>query len=445
MVKQLMSKLNNKHFLALLGNGVLAVFGIAIMSLLSHALSITDVGKWFFFLTLIGLCESIRNGFLGTATVKFYAGTEKERATTVLGSVWALALGLTAIVMLLNLAAVLLLPYTNNDEVILTIKWLGLTFLSSLPFSVIFWKLQADEDYMKILVLRMVNSGGMIICFITLMVLHKMTLEAAVLYNFLTNCLTSIVGIAWRQARVRTVFKRSRESMTELFHFGKFSLGSTLTSTMLRSTDTFIITGMLGPAALAVFAWPARLMEIVEIPLRSFVATGMSGMARAFNNDDIGHVSYIFKKYAGMLTIAFVPLVLLVLLLADVPINLLGGPKFQGTEAANIYRFFMLFSLMAPIDRFNGVTLDVIHKPKINFYKVLLMLGVNIVADYVGVLVLKNIYGAVLASFLTNFSGLLFGYFCLRRYVPYSISGIISTGYLELKDLIRNNLPGRKK
>ena len=423
-----------------MGNGILAVFGVGIMSLINHNLTLAKVGEWFFFLNILSICDALRNGFLGTATVKFYAGTDEKRGATVLGSVWFLAFSITAIIMLLNFGVYLIVGHTDNEQFGLTLKWLGFTYLSTLPFSVIFWVLQAREDYAKILWLRLVNSGSMAIVFIVLIVIGKMTLEAAMLYNFLTNCLTSLVGLLWGVGRIQTIFKSTKASILELVHFGKYSLATTLSSNLLRSTDSFIITYMLGPAVFAIYNLPVRLMEIIEIPLRSFAATGMSSMAAAFNKDDKDQVTRILKKYSGMLTMLFVPAAILAFLFADVAISLLGGHNFDGTSAANIYRLFMLFAIMYPIDRFNGVTLDIIHKPKINFYKVLVMLVVNVAADFGGIYAVGNVYGTVLGVLLTNLAGLLFGYYWLRKYLNYTIPGILKTGYTETIVFLKKNL-----
>ena len=423
-----------------MGNGILAVFGVGIMSLVCHYLPLAKVGEWFFFLSILSICDAVRNGFLGTATVKFYAGTDGIRADTVLGSVWVLAFCITAIVLILNLGVYWFFRHSENEELFLTVKWLGLTYLSALPFSVIFWILQAKEDYAGILWLRLVNSGSMIIVFGVLVYMKCMSIQNALLYNFLTNCLTSIVGLLWGAGRIQNMFKSTKECVLEIVHFGKFSLATNLSSNLLRNTDAFIITYMLGTTALAVYNLPVRLMEIIEIPLRSFASTGMSSMAAAFNNNDIGKLTYILKKYAGMLTMIFIPAALIAFLFAGVAIRLLGGLNFSETSAANIYRLLMFFAIMAPIDRFNGVTLDIIHKPKINFYKVLVMLAVNIVCDFGGVLALHNIYGIVLGGFLTIVSGIVFGYINLSKYIDYTIPGILKTGYTEMVLFIRENL-----
>ena len=434
------SRLNNKHFLSLAGNGILAVLGILTYKLLYHSLSLVEVGVWFYFFNIQGICDAVRNGFLGTATVKFYAGTEPERATRVLGSVWLLAFGMTLVLLVLNAGAFFFFGFSNNAELAITIKWLGITFLSTLPFSVIFWKLQADEDYLKILILRLINSGSMIIVFIILIVLGKMTLEAALLYNFLTNCLTSIAGIFLGWGRVRTIFKHKRDHINELFHFGKYSLATSVSSTMFRAADGFIIVGMLGPAALAIYSLPVKLMEIVEFPLRSFVATGMSSMAVAFNSKKMDQVTYLMKKYSGMLTIAFIPLAITGILFSNAAITLLGDQKLLTTPSPFILRCLLVISLMYPIERFNGVTLDIIHKPNLNLYKVLIMLSAVVVFDIAGIYALNNIYGIILGAFFSIFIGLLFGYFQLTRYVSYSIADILRVGSMEMKIFLKKNL-----
>ena len=226
----------------------------------------------------------------------------------------------------------------------------------------------------------------------------------------------------------------------ELVHFGKYSLGSTVISKLFASTDTFIITFMLSSSALAVYTLPLKLMEIVEFPLRSFVGTGMSGMAIAYNNKNEHQTAYIMKKYSGMLTMAFIPLTIGALLFSDVAIQILGGAKYAGSEAANIFRIFMVLALFYPVDRFIGATLDIIHKPKINFYKVLIMLAFAIAGDFAGIAIFKDLYGVAFASFFTLFSGVIFGYINLNKYLDVRIPDILSTGYSEMRSFLQKML-----
>ncbi len=434
-----LAKLRNKHFLALAGNLVISVLSVVMMSLLYRALTRTDVGTWFFFLSFTGLAEAIRNGFLSTATVKYFAGTDRETGESVLGSVWTLATLLTLLFLAANGVAWLFLSHFTNPQMLLVVKWFGITLLSSLPYTITFWILVAKEDYEKILWLRLVNNGSMVAIIVTLLFMNKMSLENQLILNFATNILTSFVCLAFRLTHITSIFKRKMETIISIAHFGKYSLATNLSSNLLGSSDTFIITYLLGPAALAVYNLPKRLMEIIEIPLRSFIGTGMSSMATAMNNNRKEEVLHIFKKYAGMLTFAFIPIVVGGILLADVAVNVLGGAKYMGTEAANIFRLFLLFSFLFPIDRFNGVTLDILNMPKVNFHKVIAMLIVNVIADFVGVYIFKNMYGMAIAAPFVMLTGLSIGHIALKKELPYTIKEVLVMGWGETKWFLQTN------
>jgi O-antigen/teichoic acid export membrane protein len=196
---------------------------------------------------------------------------------------------------------------------------------------------------------------------------------------------------------------------------------------------------MLGPGAVAILSVPTKLMELVEIPLRSFVGTGMSSMATAFNQKNMRQVTHIMNKYAGMLTWVFIPVAIGVFFLADIPVDILSSGKYKGTEAANLYRIVMAVAILYPIDRFNGIALEIIHQPRINFIKVQIMLFVKVVATFGCIALLRNsygasfsIYGAPIGGFLTVLAGLGFGYYSLKKFMDFSIADILKTGYSEL-------------
>jgi O-antigen/teichoic acid export membrane protein len=298
----------------------------------------------------------------------------------------------------------------------------------------------AEERYDKILWLRLVNSISMLAAVVFFVVKKSLTLDTLLWINFLSNCLTSIVGIAAGMSRMNTLVHRSRERMMEIFHFGKFSLGTTLVSNLLGNVDVFVLEVMLGPAAIAIYNIPIKFMQLVEIPLRSFIGTGMSGMAIAFNNKNPGRVKEILTKYSGMMAIAFIPMAVVTFFVADYAIYLVGAAKYAHTEAANLLRIFMLFSVLSPIDRFNGATLDVIHKPNINLYKTIVMLVVNVGGDFLGIAIFHSMYGVVFGSTLTLISGIIFGYFMLRKYLRYTIGEIFVSGYHGMLAFIGQSL-----
>jgi O-antigen/teichoic acid export membrane protein len=238
-------------------------------------------------------------------------------------------------------------------------------------------------------------------------------------------------------ARIANFGDRTWACIKEIFHFGKFSVGTTLSSNLFGTSNTMIINFMLGPSALAIFNLGQRLMEIIEIPLRSFAATGMPELSAAFNAGDRQKVIDTMKRYTGLITMALLPACLGAVVLADVAIHIIGGGKYVNSEAANIMRLFMTFALLYPLDRFFALTLDVIHQPKINFIKVLIMLAASVIASVTGIYLTGSVYGVAIAGVIPTLIGVGVGYWGLNRFQPFSIWSVFSTGYAEAITFVR--------
>ena len=437
--KSIVSKIKNKHFLSLVGNGSMSVLSMVTVGILLRFMPKNDVGYWFFFQSVFVLLDTFRTGFLQVAMIKFYTGAEKIKAEAVLGSVWFLSLLITSILIIINLLSIFFLPNISNVGIVSIIEWFGITFLFTLPSAIASWILQSDQRFDKLLLLRIINQGAFILMVLFVIFFKNLNLNLILIINAVSSALVSLYCISKGWTRIKTFSKRTNESIMELFHFGKYSVGTTISTNLLRSSDTFIIMfvlGAAGPAAVAMYTIPMRLMEIIEIPLRAFLSTGMPSMSQAFNKGNRDEVVAIMQKYAGTLTLILFPVSMVAILLADVAIILLGGSQYAGTNAVSVYRIFMCFAMFFPIDRFLGVTLDIIHQPRINFYKVLVMLVTNIVFDFIGIHLFGNINGIAIATLFTFLSGVFFGYYYLKKYLNFTLLGFFTVGLGEIKSMI---------
>nr|GFB09580.1 hypothetical protein [Tanacetum cinerariifolium] len=171
----------------------------------------------------------------------------------------------------------------------------------------------------------------------------------------------------------------------------------------------------LGPAALAVYNLAQRFMTVVHLLIGSSVATAMPTLSNAYNQKDVQQFSFLLKKY-------------------------IGGAKYINTEAANLLRISIALSIIFPIDRFSGIALDIINRPKINLIKVFIMVAVNIVFDFIGLYATNNIYGVALASIATVLSGALYGYIQINKDVKLTLRAILVTGILECKSILNQGL-----
>ncbi|MFD0764737.1 oligosaccharide flippase family protein [Mucilaginibacter lutimaris] len=438
-----LKKLVNKHTISLATSAAMPVIGMLVLSLMAHNLPAADFGNYIFLLITILLADTFRNGFVQTSLIKFYAGTSKKKTFEVAGSAWYVGL-LQAGVFVAVDAVVYLVYRSKSADAETTIQWFGIIYMTTLPAAIASYILQAEEKFGRMLILQVINQGLFLAFILTLIFAHKLSFQTAVYAYFAGSAITSLLTIFNGWAKVRTLKYRTKETISKLAHFGKFSVGTSISSYLLRSSDTFIIKIMFNPALLAVYYIPQRLMEVFEIPMRAGVATAMPELSAAVHKDNETEVASIMKRYAGMLTVTLIPIAVVAFLIAGPVITILFGKQYMDTEAVNIFRLFMCYVMLMPIDRFFGITLDIINKPHLNMLKVILMLVVNVAGDFIGIFIFHSLYAVAIASLFTFFAGAIFGYWALKKHLHFTIKDIFSLGYAELKSIVTHLLEKSK-
>ncbi len=439
-IKKSLSSFKNTHFQSLIGNGVMAGFSMLVVALLYRALSLKDIGIYVFFMSILGLFDTVRSGFITNAFITFYSGTSRENENEVAGSAWCLALIITGGSVLLNVLTFSLPSFIINEGMIMFLRYFSLISIATLPSFMANLVVQGDKRFDKLLWLRMINQVLFTGTVITLIVLHKTTLTTIIVTYILSNLIASLSAMTLGWSKIGSLPKATRACFLKLFHFGKYSVGSSLSANLFRVTDTFLINFFLGPAALAVYNLGGKLMQLIEIPLLSFAASGMPNLSAYYNNNQKEAMIYVMKKMVGMLSIVIIAIATVSIIFAEPIVILIGGGKYAGTEAANLFRIFMTMAILFPADRFFALTLDVIHLPKINFYKLLIMLVVNFTGDFVGLSISKSVYAVAIADILPIIISILIAYFPLNRYCKFNFWNIYVVGYYEVVILLKKIL-----
>jgi O-antigen/teichoic acid export membrane protein len=119
--------------------------------------------------------------------------------------------------------------------------------------------------------------------------------------------------------------------------------------------------------------------------------------------------------------------------------------KYLATPAANVFRVFMTFALLYPVERFMALTLDAINQPKVNMVKLIFMLSANVIGDFLGVWIFGNIYGVAFATILPILTGLIISYNWLQRYEKFNLWDVYKIGWLETQWLIKDSLAVMRK
>jgi O-antigen/teichoic acid export membrane protein len=192
----------------------------------------------------------------------------------------------------------------------------------------------------------------------------------------------------------------------------------------------------------AIYAIPQKFMEVIEIILRSFVATAQPTLSGAANNNDWPGVSRAFSRYTGVVSIVIIPFIVGMILFTKPLIIILAGKAYL--PATDVVRIFLLCAIFYPIDRFIGVALDMINRPLTNFYKNFIKLILNILGDIFFIYFFHDVRWVAFGSLLNMIICVVIGYYMLKRYVPFTMGEIVKLGWAECQ-LMLEKVGGKLK
>jgi hypothetical protein len=160
-------------------------------------------------------------------------------------------------------------------------------------------------------------------------------------------------------------------------------------------------------------------------------------MSKASIQNNISEVKRFFYSYSGSITYFFIPIAIISFIFAKEFVIILGGQKY--IAATDVFRMFCIYGLLIPIDRFTGVALDSINKPKQNFYKVIFMAIANIIGDLIAVFAIPTFFPQInhtlilifvaLATIVMTLIGLIVGFNYLNREINVKYKEVFSEGW----------------
>lgn len=381
----------NNNFLSLANNGLVAVFGFLSFIMLVRMLPQDVFGEWVLFITMSNFIDMLRFGITRTAITRFLSAADEEGSKSLMGSNNLINLTSTSILIVIIVPVYFFYKEGVQDSGFgLFFVWYPIYSIITLPFNNAQSVLQAQLKFDSMLWLRIVNVGSFMV-FLAANFYFKFGIEIILIAYLATNALSSLMASINNWDGMRYIFKATKSATKTILDFGKYTTGTLIGSNLLRSADAFIIglSPFLGTTGVALYSIPLKLTEIIEIPLRSFAATAFPALSKASIENNKEKVKQLFYENAGGTTFLLFPVMIFCFIFARQIVYILGGTDYLIT--ANIFRIFCIYGLFLPLDRFIGVTLDSINKPKQNLYKVIYMAVSNITGDALVVFGLSGI------------------------------------------------------
>lgn len=405
-MKKLHSLLKKDNSKVLLGNLSASAFGLLSFMILARALTQTDFGKWALFVSLAGLLDLMKTGLVRQAYVRaITADYTKQSHLSVTASAWLIALVSSAF--LAVLAWLIGLFISDQHSLHLFFSYYPIFGLAALPYLMDTWQSHATGSFSRMNNLRLFVN----LLFISFLVIGwKMNWGLDVLmWGYIgSHALVSIYSVLSKIRLIR-LGQATKEHVLKLLHFGKHSIATLTGSNLLKSADSLMIGAFMSTEAVAIYAIPLKLLDLMEIPLRGFLMTSFRQLTQFHEAGKQLEFKGLLTNMIGRITLFFLPVAIVILLFPDVAIRLLGGDGYA--ESVALIPIFLLIMLLLPLDKFIGVSFDSIDKPGINASKVWLMVIVNLIGDIIVIQLIGELWAVALVTLFNILAGIAFGYF----------------------------------
>lgn len=418
MIKRILNIGKEKNIQSLAGNMITAAFGFLTFVVLTRSYEKEIFGEWILFLTGATFIEMFRFGITRTALIRFLSGADIVEQKKLIGSNWMIGLYASVIIAAILWIVLYLFPdQVKQSGFYLFFKWYPVLSFLNLPFNNALTIQQAKQYFGQIFIVKTLNSALFFIGLVINLFWLKLDLLWVILFYLGVSALVSIITIFAGWDGLKYLRHADRKTNWLMLNFGKYTTLTLIGTNLLKSADTFILAiSPLGTAAVALYSIPMKLTELLQIPLRSFVATAFPKMSKASIENNIKMVRYYFYSYSGAMTILFIPVAIFGYFFADFFVLILGGKEYLGIDpitgasTAAVFQVFALYGMLLPIDRMTGVGLDSINKPKKNFYKIIFMVSANIIGDLIAVFIFKSIMAVAIVTVIFTLLGAIIGF-----------------------------------
>jgi O-antigen/teichoic acid export membrane protein len=431
-----------KNMSALISNVSVAATGLASFMLLARQLDKEAFGDWVLYVALASFINLLRFGLTKTSAVRLLSGAGPEDQNVIMGTSFRVNLWLLGAI---GLVCWPLAIWVSQSDIVLSngyvlfLNWYPVLALLNMNWSNATSLFQARQQFRLMMYVRLAVTGTFVIFLVLNGLFFHWGLMEIVYANLICNLIASLWTAIAKWDGMTYLGSATKSIQKELIDFGKFSMGTLVGSSLLKSADTFIIglSPIMGSTAVALYAIPLKLTDLLGIPLRSFTMTAYPRMAKRYKDDDMEGVRNTFYGYTGAVSLLFIPVAVLCFILAEPLVLFLGGSNYADSlpQLTLIFRIFTFYTLLLPIDRFSGVALDSINRPKVNLQKVIVMTIANVVIDLIAVFVFKSLEVVAIGTILFTIIGIGIGMRELKRELQINAAHIWTEGISVFKNL----------
>lgn len=404
---------------ALLERVAMLIFGLGNFYFLVRILDKESYGTWMLFISIATLIEVSRNGFFKNPLIRIMGLAHENEKNDVQSASLILHFfsSLLLAVLLYGISFPLGDLWGINDFDKLFFLFLIANF--ALPFFFHFeYILVANLDFKGSFLGQLIRNG---IIFFVLSIFFtfsvSLNLESlAIIYTF--SVFAGAVSNAWFSSKYIALSFTWRPALAlKLFHYGKYTFGTSIAAVLLRNIDAWMLAWFISPVAVATYNVAIRISNLVEVPIMALsnIMFPKAVQGAAIDGDSI--FKGMYEKSVAAILLFSIPIVFFVIIFSSFIIQIIAGEEYK--ESSFILQITIFYSFVLPFNKQMGILLDAIGRAKINMMFVILAALLNTLFNYLLIPAL-GVTGAAFATLSTFIIVVVFNLIYLHK--KYSVS-----------------------
>ena len=404
----------------------IALFGFFSFVILVRLLSIPDFGTWVLYTSFIAVVELLRGGFIKNPLTRRFLSTDPSDHPAVVSAallvngilfiVLSAAVAILAVPVSVWMDAPLLKPlcYLFIPNAFFYTFFLHYTTLheAHLNFKASFWAYFVQKAlFFFYLLFVLFFSDSIAVSLIDLAIVQ-----------IIAMVISSVISVWFARNYSVHRFEWDRSHLLAILHHGKYSFGTNVSSVLLNNIDSWMLGGMLSPAAVAIYNPALRITRLVEIPMQSVAAITYPKLVQKSTEVSLTNAKHLYEQSVAVILAIMIPLVFVVIVFANPIVVLVAGDNYEA--AATVLQITMLYGLLAPFNRQFGITLDAIGKARLTFYFVVISAIVNTGLNFIMIQRL-GVVGAAYATTATHVLDVILRQLFLRHILGTNFLGIL--------------------
>ncbi len=381
-------------------------FNLVSIMILFRVLSKEDMGIFAIFSSIFTILEVGKTGLLQNAFVKYLTTSNDSDYKKI--STASLVLNVLTTVVIVIILLVIATPISIKYNAITLKELLQLycwNTVALIPFLQFTFTQQANLDFRGIFWSNFWRYG-IYFFYIVIFFLIGWTIKLTdiIIVRAVGIVVGSIIAYFYAKPFLRFDSIVSWKWVAELFHYGKYVMGTNLSTMIYKGTDRIMVGDILGKVPAALYNSAIMITNLSETPTFS-VATILFPQSARKIKEGKQAIKLLYEKAVGAILTILLPAILFVTIAAEWIVWIISGAAYL--EASNILRLTMFYGIFIPFAVQFGTVLDSTGKPKINFIVTVISAILNIIFNYFFILY-YGIMGAAWATLATYTIGFIF-------------------------------------